>query len=76
MATKYKDIKETCIEELSDEVLELAKQFLKDEHLQFEEVKERFEKSKKQYEELLEMDISLEFLRTRGLHVKNRQDKF
>ena len=72
---KFGELEEECIGELGQELKDLAKQYLKDAKMNFDDHTRSYENSKKCYEDLLDTEIDKEFLSKKGIYVKNSNDR-
>lgn len=72
---KFKELEKEAKDELGQEIKDLAKQFLKDAKISFDDQTRLYEKNKLFYENLLNEEITYEFLSRKGIYVKNSNDR-
>lgn len=73
---EFKDMLPTIKDELGEELLELSKRYLKEQFKTFQDAEKRFNKSREDYEKVLETEITEEYLRKQGYNLKDNDPSF
>jgi len=71
---EFKELEEEVRDDLGEELKQLAKDYMKDQYMLFSQMKEKFEKSERLYNEMLSTEITEDYLSKKGYSIRQTRD--